>query len=117
LSAWRFADGDLRAHRAASPSDVPTEDEPAGRLERQHACPLALAAVDTPIEDAPAGARLEDGLLDVDGQHVVLARLDPVEVVDEDAERALERGLDHDRELDRGAVGMDAVGIRIFVRT
>ena len=57
---------------------------------------MALAPVDAPVEDPPALARLEDRFRDVDAEHVVLARLDAVELLGEDAERALDRRLDDD---------------------
>src|SRR5437764_12350363 len=78
-------------------ADVPAEDDPVWRLERQHSRPLALGAVDAAVIHPPADARLEHRLGDLDREHVVLARLDPIEVLGEHAKRSLDRGLDHDR--------------------
>jgi hypothetical protein len=58
---------------------------------------MAFAAVDAAIVDVAAGVAFEDGLGDVGGEQVVLARLDAVEVLGEDLERPLERRVDGDR--------------------
>src|SRR4051794_30083517 len=68
-------------------ADVPAEDHPVGRLVDQDAGPVALAAVDPAVVDAASRPGLEDGLLDVDGEQVVVPRLDPVQLLGEDAER------------------------------
>src|SRR3954470_11496044 len=47
----------------------------------EHSRPLALAAIGAPVVDAPAGPLLEHRLLDVDTEHVVLARLDAVHLL------------------------------------
>jgi hypothetical protein len=69
-------------------TDVPGEDEPIGRLIDEHASPAAFAAVYSPVDDVPASPRLEYNFGDLDGEQVVLMRLDPVELLGEDAERA-----------------------------
>src|SRR5215207_11773055 len=63
-------------------ADVPRERQSFRRLVGQYPCPPALAAVDPAVVDVAADARLEDGLGDVDGKQVVLARLDPIELLD-----------------------------------
>jgi hypothetical protein len=78
--------------------------DPIGRLVGQHARPAALAAVDAAVVDVAARARLEHGLGDVDAEHVVLARLDPVEVLREHAERALDRRLHDELVAHRGVL-------------
>jgi hypothetical protein len=80
-----------------SRADVPVEHDPMRRLIRQHARPATLAAVDAAVIDVSALVRLEHRLRDVHGEHVVLARLDLVEVLGEDREHSLERRLDDDR--------------------
>src|SRR5215213_4934950 len=45
-------------------TDVPAEDHARGRLERDHARPVALAAVLAAVVDAPADTRLEHPLDD-----------------------------------------------------
>jgi hypothetical protein len=81
-------------------ADVPAEHDTVRRLVGKDARPPALAAVDPSVVDVAADARLEHRLGDVDAEHVVLARLDPVEVLDEHGERALDRGFDDDRRPD-----------------
>src|SRR5207244_11447845 len=54
--------------------DVPAEDEPVRRLVGEHARPLALAAVDATVVDAPAGARLDHHLGELRLEDVVLGR-------------------------------------------
>ena len=88
-------------HELPVRADVPAEHDAVGRLVLQHAGPAALAAVDAAIVDVTACARLEDRLGDVCAEQVVLARLDAVELVDEDRERPLERRVDGDRGLER----------------
>src|SRR5215207_9038398 len=76
--------------------DVPAEHDPVRRLIGEHARPLALAAVDAAVVDAPTRASLKHRLRYLDSEHVVLARLDAVEVLREDRERTLDRCLDDD---------------------
>src|SRR5215207_2034192 len=85
-------------------ADVPAEHDPVRRLVGEHARPLAFAAVDAAVVDAPALAGFEHRLRDLDGEQVVLARLDAVEVVGEDRERALDRRLDDDLRPHRGVL-------------
>jgi hypothetical protein len=91
-------------------ADVPAEDNSVWRLDRQHPGPLALAAVDAAVVHPAADVRLEYRLGDFGRQHVVVARLDPIEVLRKDAERSLDRRLDHDREADarRGRLSVSA---------
>ena len=77
-----------------------------GRVEGQDATPSADAAVDAAVVDVAADVLLEHGLLDGDRQHVVLARLDPVQV-GERPERLLLRKVDHDL-VAHGPVGLHA---------
>src|SRR5262249_37988476 len=66
------------------------------RFVGEHACPVALAAVDSAVVQATARARLENGLCDLDTQQVVLERLEAAEVRREYLERALDRRVDRD---------------------
>src|SRR5262249_19805083 len=50
-------------------ADVPAEHDAVRGLEREHAGPLALAAVNPAVEDPAAGPWLEDRFRDVDRQH------------------------------------------------
>src|SRR4051812_23537347 len=59
-------------------ADVPAEHDAARRLVDEHARPVAFAAVDAAVVDAPALPTLEHRLGDVDAEQVVLARLDAV---------------------------------------
>ena len=77
-------------------ADVPAEHDPVRWLVGEHARPPAFAAVDAAVVDVPADARLEDGLGDLDAEHVVLGRLEAAELLGEDRERALDRRLDDD---------------------
>jgi hypothetical protein len=77
-------------------ADVPADDDPVRWLIGEHPRPAALAPVDAAVEDMAPDAGLEDGLGDVDSEHVVLARLERAEIVREDRERALDRRLDDD---------------------
>src|SRR5262249_20585084 len=77
-------------------ADVPAEDDPIRRLVGEHARPSALAPVDAAVVDVPADPRLEHGLGNRGTEHVVLGRLDAVEVLGEDAEGALDGHLDDD---------------------
>src|SRR4051812_12585669 len=76
--------------------DVPADDDPVRRLICEHPRPAALAPVDATVVDVATDSRLEDGLGDVDAEHVVLARLERAEVIGKDGERALDRRLDDD---------------------
>src|SRR5215207_7373909 len=76
--------------------DVPAEHDPVRRLIGEHARPLALAPIHAAVVDAPALASLEHRLRYLDVEHVVLARLDAVELLREDRERALDRDFDDD---------------------
>jgi hypothetical protein len=51
-----------------------------GRLVHEDSRPGARTAVDADVVDGSAGTRLQDGAFDRDGEQVVLARLDLVEV-------------------------------------
>src|SRR4051794_8414570 len=82
---------DLRVGR-----DVPAEDDAVGRLVGEHSPPLALAPIGPPVVNPPAGPLLEHRLLDLDTEHVVLARLDAVHLLSEDGERPLDRRFDDD---------------------
>src|SRR5256885_16718375 len=75
-------------------TDVPAKHKPVRGLVGEHARPLALAAVHAAVVDPAARARLEDRLRDLHLEHVVLARLDAVKVLGENAEGALDRRLD-----------------------
>jgi hypothetical protein len=75
--------------------DVPAEHDAVRRLVDEHARPLAFAPVDAAVVDPPADARLEDRFRYLDVEHVVLARLDAVEVLGEDREGPFERHV-HD---------------------
>ena len=81
-------------------ADVPAEYKPVRGLVGEHTRPLAFAPVDATVVDASALARLENRLGYVDGEHVVLARLDVVEVRCEDRERTLDRHVDDDLRTD-----------------
>jgi hypothetical protein len=85
-------------------ADVPADDDAVRRLVGEDARPVALAAVDPAIEEVPAGARLEHRLGDVHGQQVVLARLEAAEVLGEDGEGPLDRGVDGHLVADRRAL-------------
>src|SRR5919106_665063 len=78
-------------------ADVPAEHDPVGRLVCEHASPAALAAVDATVIDVAAHVGLEDGLGDLDLEHVVLAWLEGAEADGEDGEGALDGRLDDDR--------------------
>src|SRR5204863_9485029 len=76
--------------------DVPGEHETIRRLVRNDARPLAFGAIDAAVVDATSGAWLEHRLRDVDAEHVVLARLDPIELLREDLERSVDRHVHAD---------------------
>src|SRR4051794_3803456 len=77
-------------------ADVPAEHDAVRRLVSEDTSPSALAPVDATVVDVAADSRLEHGLRDIDGEHVVLARLDAVEAIDEHLEGALYRRLHDD---------------------
>src|SRR4030081_1238479 len=83
-------------------ADVPGKGDALGRLVGEHPRPLALAPVDAAVVDATTSARFEHRLGDVDREHVVLAGLDLVELLGEDAECTLDRRLDEDLCPNRG---------------
>jgi hypothetical protein len=82
--------------------DVPREDEAIRRLVRDDTRPLTLGAVDAAVVHATSGAWLEHRLRDVDAEHVVLPRLDLIELLREDLERSLERRVHDDLGLHGG---------------
>src|SRR4051812_250014 len=84
--------------------DIPGEHQAFRGLVHEDARPLTLAAVDATVVDASAGLRLENRLSNVYREHVVLAWLDVVELLDEHAEGAVLRRLDSDVRSDRGLV-------------
>src|SRR5262249_34451138 len=77
-------------------ADVPAEDDPGRRLVGEHARPPAFAPIHAPVVDVAAHTPLEHRLRDRDIEHVVLARLDAVEVLREYAERTLDWRIDDD---------------------
>jgi len=81
-------------------ADVPAEHDPIRRLVGEHPPPLAFSPVDPAIVDSTAGAGLEHRLGDIDAEHVVIPRLDLVELLSEDGKRALDRRLDDDMRPD-----------------
>jgi hypothetical protein len=78
-------------------TDVPAEHDAVWRLDGEHARPVTFAAINSAIVDASADTRFQYGLFDLDGEHVVLAGLDAVELLGEDAERELDWCVDDDR--------------------
>ena len=60
--------------------------------------------------------RLEDGLGDLDAEHVVLARLEAAEVLGEDRERPLDRRLDDDLVADGVALLRWCAHVVLLVR-
>src|SRR5207248_4562460 len=70
-------------------TDVPREHDPLRRLVAEDTCPLAFASVDPAVVDPPAHARLEDRFGVLDAEHVVLTRLDLVELLRVQLERSI----------------------------
>src|ERR1700733_2718966 len=89
-------------------ADVPAEHQPVRRLVGKDSRPLALTAIHAAVEQAPADARLEDGLGNLDAQDVVLAWLDPRKVPDEHSKGTLDRHINDDLRPDRGLLGLGA---------
>jgi hypothetical protein len=84
--------------------DVPAEDHAAGRVVGQHASPAALAAVHADVVEVPAHARLEHHLGDLGLEDVVVGVPPALEVLGEDLEGVVDRGVDDDRGA-HGGVG------------
>src|SRR5262245_44227883 len=74
-------------------ADVPADYNSMRRLVSEDPRPTALATIDAAVIDVTAHARPEHRLGDLDGKQIVLARLDAIEFLREDAERPLDRRI------------------------
>src|SRR6185437_3159069 len=88
-------------------ADVPAEEESVRGLEGEHSGPAALGAIHASVVDVAACVGLEYRLLDLDIKQVMVPRLDPIKILSEDAESALDRYLDHGLSCDRGRLRCD----------
>jgi hypothetical protein len=89
-------------------ADVPAEGQPVRRLEGAHLGPPAFRPVGGPVDDVTADSRLEHGLGDGGGEHVVLRRLELADPFGERREGLRCGDRHYDVVADRGVGHLDS---------
>src|SRR5262249_21649830 len=86
--------------------DIPANHDALRRLVRQHASPMAFAAVNPAVVDMAADARLEHALGDFHGEQVVFSGKPMSDLLGETDERLLDGNLDDNLRTYRRLMGL-----------